>query len=86
MSSGYGSESQLQSNDLEPSSKPAATATWDVTSDTEGQLGQSAPKFEDFLDHHGDGVWRRNDSPVISDGGADKPRENHSHNDPSGDK
>ena len=59
-----------------PSSKYAATATWDTTSDTGGQLGQSAPKFEDFLDHHGDGVWRRNDSPVILDGGADEPREN----------
>ena len=42
--------------ELEPSSKYAATATWDITSDTGGQLGQSAPKFEDFLDHYGDGV------------------------------
>ena len=53
-----------------------------MTSDTGGQLGKSAPKFEDFLDHHGDGVWRRNDSPNISDGRADEP----SQNDPSRDK
>ena len=76
MSSGYGPESLHQSIDLEPSSKYAATAIWDITSDTGGQLGQSAPKFEDFLDHHGDGVWRRNDNPVISDGRADEPRDN----------
>ena len=54
-----------------------------MTSDTGRQFGQSAPKFEDFLDHHGDGVWRRNDSPVISDGRSDEPRENPSRNDPS---
>ena len=57
-----------------------------MTSDTGGQLGKSAPKFEDFLDHHGDGVWRRNNSPNISDGRADEPRENPSQNDPSRDK
>ena len=32
--SGHGFESLLQSIDLEPSSKPAATATWDITSYT----------------------------------------------------
>ena len=66
----------LQSSDLEPGSKPAATTTGDITSDTGRQLGQSALKLEDFMDHHGDGIWRCNDSPVISDDGADEPREN----------
>ena len=51
-----------------------------------GQLGQSAPKFEDFLDHYCDGVWRRNDSPIFLDGGADEPRENPYCNDPSRDE
>ena len=32
--------------------------------------------LDHFLDHYGDDVWRRNDSPDISDGGADEPREN----------
>ena len=75
MSSGYRSESLLQPIDLEPSSKHAATATLDITSDTGVQLGQTAPKFEEFLDHYGDGFWRCNDIPVISDGGADEPKE-----------
>ena len=66
----------LQSSDLEPDSKPAATITGDITSDTGRQLGQSALKLEDLLDHHGDGLRRRDDSPVISDGGVDEPREN----------
>ena len=79
-------ESLLQSIDLEPSSKHAATATWDITSDTGGELGQSAPKFEDFLDHYGDGVWRRNNIPVILDGGADEPRDNPERNGPSRDE
>ena len=76
MSSGGGSESLLQSSDLEPGSEPAATTTGDITSDTGTQLGQSALNFEDLLDHHGDGFRRRNDSPVISDGGVDEHREN----------
>ena len=37
----------LQSSDLEPGSKPAATTTGDITSDTGRQLGQSALKVED---------------------------------------
>ena len=37
--------------------RPAATATWDITSGTGGQLGQSASKFEDVLVHYGDGFW-----------------------------
>ena len=43
-------------------SKPAATATGDITSDTGRQLGQSTLEFEDLL---GDGLRRRDDSPVI---------------------
>ena len=66
----------LQSSDLEPGSKPAATTTGDITSDTGRQLGQSALKLEDLLDHHCDGFRKRDDSPVISDGGVDEPREN----------
>ena len=46
-------------------SKPAATATEDITSDTGRQLGQSTLEFEDLLGHHGDGLRRRDDSPVI---------------------
>ena len=66
----------LQSSDVKPGSKPAATTTGDITSDTGRQLGQSALKLEDLLDHHGDSFRRRDDSPVISDGGVDEPREN----------
>ena len=73
---GGGSESLLQSSDLEPGSKPAATTTGDITSDTGRQLGKSALKLEDLLDHHGDGFRRRDDSPVISDCGVDESREN----------
>ena len=69
----YGFESLLQSIDLEPSSKHAATATWDITSDFGGQLSQITPELEDLLDQYGDGLWRCNDNPAISDGG---PREN----------
>ena len=83
---GHGSESLIQSSDVESSSKSAATAIWDITSDTGGQLGQSFPKFEDFLYHHGDGIWRRNDSPSISDGGPDGSRENPSRDDHSRDE
>ena len=75
-SSGGGSESLLQSSNLEPGSKPAATTSGDITFDTERQLGQSALKLEDLLDHHGDGFWKRDDSPVISDGGVDESRKN----------
>ena len=39
-------------------------------------LGQSVLKLEDLLDHHGDGFRRRDDGPVISDGGFDEPRDN----------
>ena len=39
------------------------------------QLGQSAVKFEDLVGHHGDGLWRSDDSPIISDGGTDESRE-----------
>ena len=46
-----------------------------ITSDTGRQLGESAPEFEDLLDHYGDGLWRCNDSPSVSDGGAGEPRE-----------
>ena len=66
----------LQSSDLEPGSNSAPTTIGDITSDTGTQLGQSALKLENLLDHHGDGFRRRDDSPVISDGGVDEPREN----------
>ena len=63
----------LQSSDLETGSKPTATATGDITSDTGGQLGQSALEFEDLLGHHGDGLRRSDYNPVISDGGKMNP-------------
>ena len=72
----------LQSSDLEPGSKPAATTTVDVTSDTGRQLGQSTIEFEDIVGHHGDGLWRRDDSPVISNGGTDESREDPQCDDP----
>ena len=31
--------------------------------------------FEDLMGHHGDGLWRRDDCPIISHGGADESRE-----------
>ena len=71
----------LQSSDLEPGSKPAATATGDITSDTGRQLGQSTIEFEDILGHHGDG-FRSDDSPVISNGGANESREDPQCDDP----
>ena len=40
------------------------------------QLGKSASKFQDLLDHYGDGFRRCDDSPVVSDGEADELREN----------
>ena len=72
----------LQSIDLEPGSKPAAAATGDITSDTGRQLGQCTIEFEDLLGHHGDGLRRRDDSPVISNGGTDESREDPQCDDP----
>ena len=74
--------SLLQSSDLEPGSKPATTATGDITSDTGRHLGQGTIKFEDLLGHHGDGLRRRNDSPVISNGGTNESREDTQCDDP----
>ena len=62
-------------SDLEPGSKPATTATGDITSDTGRQLGQSTIEFEDLMGHHGDGLRRRDDSPVISNDGTNESRE-----------
>ena len=39
------------------------------------QLSPSANEFEDLMGHHGDGLWRRDNCPIISDGGADESRE-----------
>ena len=66
----------LQPSDMEPGSKPAATTTGDISSDTGRQLGQSALKLEDLLDHHGDGFRRRDNNPIVSDGAVDETREN----------
>ena len=38
-------------------------------------LVRGAVEFEDLVGHHGDGLWRRDDSPIISDGGTDESRE-----------
>ena len=38
--------------------------------------------FEDLVGHHGDGLWRRDDSPVISNGGTDESREDPQCDDP----
>ena len=81
-SSGDRFESLLQSSDLEPGSRPAATTTGDITSDTGRQLGQSTIELEDLVGHHGDGLWRRDDSPVISNGGTDESREDPQCDDP----
>ena len=72
----------IQSSDLEPGSKPAATATGDITSDTGRQRSQSTLEFEDLLGHHGDGLRRRDDSPVTLDGGTNESREDPHCDDP----
>ena len=33
------------------------------------------------MDHYGDVLWRRHDSPIISNGGVDESRKNSGHND-----
>ena len=50
------------------------------------QLSQSAVEFEDLVGHHGDGLWRRDDSPIISDGGTDESREDSQGDDLSWDE
>ena len=47
------------------------------------QLGQSTIEFEDLLGHHGDGLRRRDDSPVISNGGTNESWEDPQCDDPS---
>ena len=46
------------------------------------QLSQSALEFEDLLVHHGDGLRRRDKSPVVSDGGTNESREDPQCDDP----
>ena len=46
------------------------------------QLGQSTIEFEDLLGHHGDGLWRSDYSPVISDGGTHESRDDPQCDDP----
>ena len=38
------------------------------------------------MGHHGDGLWRRDDSPVISNGGTDESREDPHCDDPGWDE
>ena len=38
------------------------------------------------MGHHGDGLWRRDDSPVISNGGTDEFREDPQCDDPGWDE
>ena len=66
----------FESIDLETSSKDAATAARDITFDTGRQFGESSTEFEDLVDHHGDGLWRRHLCPAVSNGGADEHRKN----------
>ena len=49
--------------------------TRDISPDIGRQLSQSAVEFEDLMGHHGDGLWRRDDCPIISHVGADESRE-----------
>ena len=72
----------LQSSDLEPGSKPTTTATGDITSDTGSELRQSTVEIEDLLGHHSDGLRRRDDSPIISNGGTNESREGAQCDDP----
>ena len=58
-----------------PGCEPAATTTRDNSPDIGRQFSQSAVEFEDLVGHHGDGLWRRDNSPIISDGGTDESRE-----------
>ena len=34
------------------------------------------------MDRYGDGLWRRDNSPIILDGGVDEPRKNNRLDDP----
>ena len=74
-SSGDGSESLLQSSNLDPGSEPAATTAGNITSDIGRRLGQSSVELEDLVSNHGDGLWRRDHSPVVPNGGTDESRE-----------
>ena len=38
------------------------------------------------MGHHADGLWRRDDSPVISNGGTDESREDPQCDDPGRDE
>ena len=38
------------------------------------------------MGYHGDGLWRHDNSPVISNGGTDESRENSQCDDPGWDK
>ena len=47
----------------------------DISPDIGRQLSPSANEFEDLMGHHGDGLWRRDNCPIVPDGGADESRE-----------
>ena len=59
---------------MESGKRHAATAARDITYDTGRKFGDGSTQLEDLVDHHGDGRWRRHDSPAVSNGGADEPR------------
>ena len=73
-SSGPRPASLFQSIDLESSNKYATTAARDITFNNGGQFGESSSEIEDLLDHHGDGLLRRHDSPAVSTDEANEPR------------
>ena len=71
----------FQPIDLELSSNHAATAARNITFITGRQFGQNSTEFEDLADHHSDGLWKRHDSPAVSNGGTDEPWNNSEYND-----
>ena len=66
---------------MESSNEHAATAASDVTFGIGRLSGEIFAELTDLMDHYGDGLRMRHISPVISDGGVDKPRKNPGHSD-----
>ena len=63
------------------SGEQAAITPWNVASEFRRLIGESLAKFENLMDHYGDGIRRYQSSPAVSDGGVGEPRQNRGHND-----
>ena len=65
---------------MESIDEHAATISWNVVFDIGRKSGESVAKFENLVDHCGDGIRKSHSSPTISDGGVDQPEKNRGHN------